>query len=208
MALELFAVDGPDRVTVEQIANAAGISVRTFFRYFPSRDDVMLALPLRQVEDLCARVASRPSSESVLEAFIAAVREAQGDFADEDLLRLWGRAIDHWSVPKAGTQPTRGMALAYGEVIAARLGVASDDLRVEVTATTIASVIWLAFLRWLRSEGQAPLPVVVEKHFQVLRDLDRGAAPGRGGPAGTPAPASARRPRDHPNVPAGSPEPG
>jgi AcrR family transcriptional regulator len=180
-ALELFAVDGPDGVTVEQIAAAAGISVRTFFRYFPSRDDIMFALPRRQVDDLCARVASRPRSESVLEAFIAAVHEVQHDFADAELLRLWGRAVDHWSVAPASPQPGAGMVVAYGEVISDRLGVPPDDLRVEVTATALSSVMWLAFLRWLKGGEGGTLPDVVERCFAVLRDLDRYAKSGPGG---------------------------
>jgi len=171
-ALVLFAVDGPDSVTVEQIAEAAGISVRTFFRYFPNRDEVMFAVPRRQVDEMCALVAARPATESVLDAFIAAVHESVEDWADDELMRLWGRTIRQWDVTKAPQQPGSHMVEAYGEVIASRLGLAPRDVRVEVMATAIASVMWLAFLRWLSSDDERTVPVVVEECFQVLRDLD------------------------------------
>lgn len=172
-ALELFAQHGPDTVTVEQISQRAGIAVRTFFRYFRTRDDIMFALPNRLVDDLCDRVAARPSAESVLDAFINAVRDAQDASIDDDLVRLWGRAMRRWDTAQAEPQPTAPMALAYGEVIAARRAVPVDDTRVEVMATAIASVIWLAFLRWLSSDGTTPLATVVEDSFTVLAELDR-----------------------------------
>jgi AcrR family transcriptional regulator len=172
-ALELFAVDGPANVTVEQIAQRAGISVRTFFRYFPTRDDVMFALPRRLVDDLCDRVAARPAAEGVLDAFIEAVRDAQAATIDDDLVRLWGRAMHQWGTAQSEPEPTGGMAVAYGEVIAARMGVPADDTRVEVIATAIASVMWLAFLRWLDSDGATPLATVVEDSFTVLAELNR-----------------------------------
>ena len=177
-ALELFAADGPDVVTVEQIAQRAGVSVRTFFRYFRTRDEIMVALPHRQVDDLCARVVARPAAESVLEAFIAAVGEAQE--APDDLWRLWGRAMRQWDIAQPEPQPGTGMVGAYGEAIAARMNVPSDDTRVAVMATAIASVMWLAFLRWLGSDGERSLVEVVADCFKVLAQL--------AGPATSPRP--------------------
>jgi hypothetical protein len=49
-ALMLFAKDRAEDVTVERLANAAGISVRTWFRYFAGRDEVFAALPMRKLE--------------------------------------------------------------------------------------------------------------------------------------------------------------
>jgi TetR/AcrR family transcriptional regulator, regulator of mycofactocin system len=175
-ALELFAQHGPDNVTVELISQRAGISVRTFFRYFRTRDDIMFALPRRLVDDLCDRVAARPATESVLDAFINAVRDAQEASIDDDLVRLWGRAMRRWATAQAEPQPTAPMVVAYSEVIAARRGATVDDTRVEVMATAIASVMWLAFLRWLSADTPAALATVVEESFTVLGELDRPAS--------------------------------
>src|ERR1700759_2906087 len=89
-ALTLFAQEAPEDVTVERIAAAAGISMRTFFRYFGSRDEGLAALPRSLIEPLCARVRARPAHESVIEAFSAAVQETQtGTGDDVDLLLAW-----------------------------------------------------------------------------------------------------------------------
>jgi AcrR family transcriptional regulator len=169
--LELIASYGPENVTVEQMANAAGISVRTFFRYFPTREDIMSALPRRQNHDLFIRVMARPPSERLLDSFIAAVREVPDDPVDQDLL-LWGRARRHWPVEA----PAPWMITSYREVIAGRIGAPVDDPRVEVMATAIGNVMWLAFIRWLQAEGARPLSAFVEESFTVLSQLNEEAS--------------------------------
>jgi AcrR family transcriptional regulator len=170
-ALELIATEGPENVTVERIAAGAGISNRTFFRYFSSRDDVISALPQRLVEDLCLRVAARPVSESVLEAFTEAVRGAQDAPIDEALVLVWGRARRHWPMETPGS----GMIAAYARVIAERIGAPVEDLRVEVMAAAIGCVIWVVFLRWLASDGAEPLIRILEQSIIALAELSEPA---------------------------------
>lgn len=68
IALELFADQGYETVTVEDIARAAGISSRTFFRYFATKDDIVLDYQSRLQKRLVEALESRPSSEGALEA--------------------------------------------------------------------------------------------------------------------------------------------
>lgn len=172
-ALELFASHGASEVTTEQIAEAAGISVRTFFRYFPTRDDVLAALPRRQNEQMCRRVAARPASESILEAFIAAAHEPL-EKAEEDMVRLWGRAIRRAPVRELqGGSADDGMVAAFGAVIAARLGVKRSDRRARLLATAIASVTWFTFMEWIESGAKQPLSKMMESSIDVLAELNR-----------------------------------
>ncbi|MGE3835585.1 MAG: TetR family transcriptional regulator [Acidimicrobiia bacterium] len=177
-ALELFASRSADEVTVEEIARAAGISKRTFFRYFPSRDDVIAALPMRHVRRLCERFAARPPGEAVLDAFIAAVIEEDAEETQDDLILLWGRAVLPVLPPEEG-RVTNSMVDAYGAVIAARTGLHPDDARVQVWATAIASISGWAFLRWLEVGGNRS--VVLVDSLAMLGDLTRAGA----GSAGT-----------------------
>ncbi len=72
-ALRLFAEKGFDRVTVEEIAEAVGVSSRTFFRYFGSKEDLVLG-PLLGVHRVVeAALAERPMDEPVLDALRHAV---------------------------------------------------------------------------------------------------------------------------------------
>src|SRR3974377_443505 len=63
-ALRLFDEQGFARVTVEDIALEAGISVRTFYRYFRTKEDVLLVRLRWEAEFLRAALAERPEDES------------------------------------------------------------------------------------------------------------------------------------------------
>ncbi|MEU8541032.1 TetR family transcriptional regulator [Streptomyces sp. NPDC048717] len=68
VALELFATQGYERTTVDEIADAVDVSQRTFFRYFATKEDVAFAVQ-RMVEDSFVRALSeRPAEEGPFDA--------------------------------------------------------------------------------------------------------------------------------------------
>lgn len=67
----LFSEHGFDRVTVEQIATAAGMSRRTFFRYFPSKDALLGEFLADVGQQLADQVEARPADESAWTALSA-----------------------------------------------------------------------------------------------------------------------------------------
>lgn len=73
VAQDLFLAQGYDNTTVDQIAAAAGMSKRTFFRYFPSKDDLVIGkydlFADRMAEALDARPADEPVWESLRRVF-------------------------------------------------------------------------------------------------------------------------------------------
>ncbi|MGW8886440.1 TetR family transcriptional regulator [Streptomyces sp. NPDC055749] len=62
-ALRLFAVKGFEAVTVDEIVTAAGVGKRTFFRYFASKEDVVVQFLAGMGTDMCAELAERPAGE-------------------------------------------------------------------------------------------------------------------------------------------------
>ena len=58
-AVTLFAHDGYDNVSVEDIAEEAGISLRTFYRYFAAKDEVLSPIVTQATEDLLDHIARR-----------------------------------------------------------------------------------------------------------------------------------------------------
>jgi AcrR family transcriptional regulator len=68
IAIDLFAEHGFDAVTVDDIAAAAGISQRTFFRYFASKDAIVLDLRHRVDRRLLEAVDARPAVEGAMTA--------------------------------------------------------------------------------------------------------------------------------------------
>lgn len=71
-ALELFASKGFDNTTIDEIAAAAGVSRRTLFNYFPSKEDLALGSIAEQGELIAARLAQRPVKEDVWASLRAA----------------------------------------------------------------------------------------------------------------------------------------
>ncbi|TDC08395.1 TetR family transcriptional regulator [Nonomuraea longispora] len=72
-ALRLALRHGVDNVTVEQIADEADTALRTFFNYFSSKEEAMVAPVSAAAEQLIAQFRARPRAESVLRAFREAV---------------------------------------------------------------------------------------------------------------------------------------
>jgi AcrR family transcriptional regulator len=83
VAQDLFVEQGYDSTTVDQIAAAAGMSKRTFFRYFPSKDDLVIGkydlFADRMAEALDARPADEPVWESLRRVFDITVDYVQDD---------------------------------------------------------------------------------------------------------------------------------
>jgi len=96
-AMRLFQEQGYDATTVEQIAEAAEISQSTFFRYFPTKEDVVL---LDDYDPIIARlVAARPAGEPVATAIREAMLEAMGAVFAEDEKLVRDRIEFMLSVP-------------------------------------------------------------------------------------------------------------
>src|ERR1700754_2910022 len=73
VALALFAGNGFANVTVSQLAAEAGVTERTFFRHFPTKEAVLFGDYETQLEWLADALARRPASESLFDAVLASV---------------------------------------------------------------------------------------------------------------------------------------
>jgi AcrR family transcriptional regulator len=97
--------------TVEEIADAAAISPRTFFRYFPSKEDVVI---WDEYDPLAPDLlASRPDDEPLAETFRALLRETLGGLHRRDPARLLARVRLAVTVPEVQArfldEQTRGL---------------------------------------------------------------------------------------------------
>jgi AcrR family transcriptional regulator len=87
-ALELFARDGYDNVTVDDIAEEAGISLRTFYRYFSAKEAVLSPLVANGTKNLAERIARRPDTENLATAVQRAVEEISPSTDPHDIQAL------------------------------------------------------------------------------------------------------------------------
>jgi AcrR family transcriptional regulator len=179
VAIALFAERGFDAVTVDDIAAVAGTSQRTFFRYFATKDEVVLEYERHLWRRLLAAFDERPVTEGAItalrEAFRSTSHVEEGDRAD--VVRL-GRILESAPSLQAradGERVAERRALAEG--VAARMGVGVDDARPRVVVAAMTAVADSEFRTWTREGGKddpaqriATALALVENG---LADLDR-----------------------------------
>jgi AcrR family transcriptional regulator len=73
-ALEQFAERGFDAVTVAQVAEEVGVTERTFYRHFPTKESILFQDYENRLDWLATALGSRPATESVFDAILAAVQ--------------------------------------------------------------------------------------------------------------------------------------
>jgi AcrR family transcriptional regulator len=81
-AIRLFCEQGFEATTVEQVAAEVGMSGRSVFRYFPTKEDMVVGHLYERGHDLAAELQARPATETAWEAMISAVREYLVTYAD------------------------------------------------------------------------------------------------------------------------------
>src|SRR6476469_5406226 len=89
-ALRLFQEQGYDATTVEQIAEAAEVSPSTFFRYFPTKEDVVLYDDIDPL--LIAAFAAQPAGATPIQALRGALHVVFAALPAEDAAQQWERA--------------------------------------------------------------------------------------------------------------------
>lgn len=95
IAWRLFAERGYREVTVDDIAEAAGVSARTLFRYFPSKEDFLLGFTRRGAQALVDSIGELEPGPNPLQRVWQLIREHSLESPqDVRLLTLWRRAAE------------------------------------------------------------------------------------------------------------------
>lgn len=167
VALRLFEQRGFSAVTVDDIAAEAQISTRTFYRYFPAKDDVLQVLIERRSQALQVALAGRPEDEPPLQSLTRAL-ESVLSAEDPQAVRRWISVIQ--ATPSVLKAVVGGIQLKSQPVIAgffgSRLGVAGDALVPTMLAAAAGGVIMAAHTQWFFFGGD--LAVAVSESLEVL----------------------------------------
>ena len=168
-ALELFAAQGFQATSVDDIARAAGIGRRTFFRYFASKNDAVWGDFDQGLADLRQRFAASDPEQPLLDA----LREAVLDFNRFDPSEVpWHR--DRMAlilrVPALQAHSTLRYA-AWREVVAefaaARLGAEAGALLPQLIAHCCLAAALTAYEQWL-AHPAADLTELLDRALQAL----------------------------------------
>lgn len=153
-ALRLAVERGPDQVRVEDIAEAAGVSPRTYNNYFASREQAIVAAVTADREArIAAALASRPAGVRLADAVTEAVVEQYtntGEREQEALLMITSRT----ALRDAFLDTTAWIEPPLTAVIAERIGDAEAHTA-RVLAASVAAAVRIALEGWLRPTGSS-----------------------------------------------------
>jgi TetR/AcrR family transcriptional regulator, regulator of mycofactocin system len=172
VALGLFAAQGFEETTVDEIAASAGIGRRTFFRYFPSKNDILWGDFHGMLGELEIWLAAVEEDRSILDVIAeAAVKfnrvHSDGVAAHRERMEL----ILHTPALRAHAALRHAEWLAVVTAYAAdRLGETADDLGPQVIGHVALGAANAAYELWLR-DPSAELPALIRRVFATAQSL-------------------------------------
>jgi len=178
VALELFQGKGFDQTTIREIADAADMSPRTFFRYFSSKEEVVFARSFDDIEALKVRLRSRPEAEPPYES----VRHACIDWADrlqegrEDIAARVRVTAGAGALRRRAAQLREDTARAIAKELAERPS-QSNGSRNALVASVCVQTMMVALIEWSGAGLDRPLRAFVRDCFDLLEREIRSATP-------------------------------
>ncbi|WP_435598473.1 TetR family transcriptional regulator [Streptomyces anulatus] len=158
-AAELFTERGPDGTTAEDIARQAGVALRTFYRYFRSKQDAvgpLLAGGADRWRALLAAAGPDADLPGALESSVVASLHPADDEAEEGL--RWTRgllraAVDDPALRAVWYRVHQESEERLREVVAGLAGPDADPLEVRLAAAAASDAIRVALETWAEDEG-------------------------------------------------------
>jgi len=168
-ALKLFADKGYEQTTIDDIAHASAMSPRTFFRYFPTKEDVVL---WDEYDELSfAELLGSQEHEDPLVRLITTVRQIIAGVHDRDRDLLLARTRLSFRVPEIRARFLDQQASTMGALypqLAAALGGDPDDLGLRVMLSALFAAMLVAVERWQHDDGRQDLIDVVDDAVNAL----------------------------------------
>jgi AcrR family transcriptional regulator len=186
-ALSLYEKQGYDETTMEEIAAAAEVGTSTLYRYFPTKDQILLNGLMEGEGALAGYFRARPETEDIP----TALGEAINDYfieaeSHEQRIRMMRAVLDRSAAPRARLWDVWARErVLLEDAIAARLNLPSPDLRVRVAAQSTLMVVELALDAW-RDDPSRPLPDVTAREVLALLRSSEAIRPVPAGQALTP----------------------
>jgi AcrR family transcriptional regulator len=163
-AVRLFTQQGFQATTIEEIAAAAEVAPRTFFRYFPTKEEVVFWSEHQPM--LAGHVAARPDHEPAAEALRHGLSDGLASFYDQDRERLLERSKLACRTPALQPrwrQQQADLAAGMAQILANRLGAHAEDLEVRAIAAAIAAALFVAIEEWQAHDGQEDLGGLIDR---------------------------------------------
>jgi AcrR family transcriptional regulator len=170
-ALKSFARKGFANVTVTELAREAGVTERTFFRHFPTKEAVLFQDYETQLEWLAEALARRPASESLFDAVLASVAAFPYDL---EVVRQAATARAELIGAERIAGHLRVVQSSFARVLTEFVrnrnpGTANVDLGAEVAGSALAAALVVAVENWGRNGCLGDLGELVAASLDLLR---------------------------------------
>jgi AcrR family transcriptional regulator len=171
-AMELYARQGFDSTTVAEIAARAGLTERTFFRYFADKREVLFDGSGRLTDFLAGDAAAAPADASPLDVVSAAL-QSLGSLLEEQRGRDFARRRHRILTQNPELQERELIKMAaWTDALTRSLRARGvDEQRATLSAAAGVAAFRVAFARWVSADDSAALPALLRESFQGLRAL-------------------------------------
>lgn len=170
VALELMATQGWSATTMQDIANAVGISAPTLFRYFPTKADALWHRMDQTAEEFRTFFHCRPASSNVADTLAESYLEML--LSDPERLRIVKRRIaimaSDLDASQASWPKFEEWRLLITRMIAEVRGLPDDALSIKVVGAMTWSALWQALSAWALSADDDPTTYVCTAHHYML----------------------------------------
>ncbi|MDI6101253.1 TetR family transcriptional regulator [Actinoplanes sp. NEAU-A12] len=180
-AMELFLTRGFDATTIDEIAAAAGISRRSFFRYFGTKEDVVLGDLIARGEEIRQALEARPDGEEPWTALCNALHSVKDTAYDDDTMLAIFRMVHGTPSLRARSieKHLQWQALLTPEV-RRRLGADPADpfdVRADALVATVITCLDVAGEAWTRGDGAVSLEDLFDAAAAAVRPPGSRAVP-------------------------------
>jgi AcrR family transcriptional regulator len=171
-ALSLFEELGYEATTVEEIAARADVSTTTFFRYYPTKADVLVSDHGKQLPALHQAILDRPAAEPDLTAVWRAFQDAWVAAVDAERTARKSRIIAT-SEQLSGLSYQRGQRWlqVVTDALAQRNGLAPDDERCSLSARVALEAMASAVEGWIDRGCAGDLAEAVDTSFELMTEV-------------------------------------
>ncbi len=170
VAFDLFSEQGFEQTTVEQMAERAMVSPRTFFRYFSSKEEVLFAGEREEIRRAGRLLEERGGQESLVESLEAILGSLASEYGlDRERRLIRARLIsDHPALLSAYMGLMRDLEAEVAHFLARRLGetAAAEDVR--LLAAVFVAVYRASIFQWADAGGKSELPDIIAANLKKL----------------------------------------
>jgi AcrR family transcriptional regulator len=174
----LFSEYGMENVSAAQVAAAAGVTERTFFRHFSSKTDLFLADWNRIAAALVAAISAQAADTAPIEVVRAGLRafaSERAELIEADPVQAMAMYSGQPTLPML--QVVVGLEASLSQELGRRLGISDEDRRIRTVANASIGVLRACGRAYLLGDRDLPLPEMTSQALDQLAPLFAPLAP-------------------------------